>query len=87
MPAKTVTSTEFRARASRYLDDAAKAPIYITRHNRPLRVLIDYEEYKRLKKYDTRGYVSPADLTEAERRALDNVRVDPRYDHLDRLLD
>ncbi|KPA99932.1 type II toxin-antitoxin system Phd/YefM family antitoxin [Ahrensia marina] len=46
---KTVTSTEFRARAGQYLDDAAKAPVVITKHNRPSRVLIDIDEYEALK--------------------------------------
>lgn len=48
MTAKSVTSSEFRARAGVYLDDAARAPVIITKHNRPARVLLDVEEYERL---------------------------------------
>lgn len=87
MQAKSITSSEFRARAGQYLDDAAKAPVFITRHSRPSRVLIDYEEYERLKQYDTREYVAPGDLTDDELRALDTARVDPRHDSLNHLLD
>ena len=52
MPQKTVTSTEFQARAGSYIEHAAKAPVIITKHSRPTRVLIDFEEYERLKSYD-----------------------------------
>ena len=48
MTARTVTSTDFRAKAGVYLDDAARAPVIITKHNRPARVLLDVEEYERL---------------------------------------
>jgi len=48
MTAKTVTASEFRAKAGVYLDDAARAPVIITKHNRPARVLLDVEEYERL---------------------------------------
>lgn len=48
MTAKTVTASEFRARAGVYLDDAARAPVIITKHDRPARVLVDVEEYERL---------------------------------------
>lgn len=48
MTAKTVTASEFRAKAGVYLDDAARAPVIITKHDRPARVLLDVEEYQRL---------------------------------------
>lgn len=80
MKPRTITSTEFRARAGQYLDEAAKAPIVITKHGRPARVLLDIDAYERLKRYDTREYVTPADLTEEELRALETARVDPAHD-------
>ena len=52
MARKTVTSTEFQNRAGQYMDEAGKAPVFITKHNRPVRVLVDIEEYERLKKMD-----------------------------------
>ena len=55
MPTESnVSSTEFQARAGLYIELSAKEPIVITKHKRPARVLVDYEEYNRLKKYDTR---------------------------------
>lgn len=87
MPVKSITSTEFRARAGQYLDEAAKAPVIITKHSRPARVLLDIEEYERMKRYDTREYVTPAELTEDELRALEESEMDPRHDHLNKLLD
>lgn len=54
MDRKTVTATEFRNKAGRYLDEAAKAPVFITKHDRPARVLIDIDEYERLSAADAR---------------------------------
>lgn len=47
MDTKNVTSTEFQTRAGQYLDEAAKMPIFITKHARPTRVLIDIELFER----------------------------------------
>ena len=58
-----VTSTEFANDVSRYLNDAGKELIVITRHNRPACVLIDIDEYKRLAAYDTRQYLHPSELS------------------------
>ncbi len=51
---KFVTSTEFRSRAGLYLDAAAKGPVFITKHDRPSRVVLDIEEFERLSALDTR---------------------------------
>ena len=45
---KTVTSTEFQNRDRKFMDDAGRGPVFITKHKRPTRVLIDIEEYTRL---------------------------------------
>ena len=76
MTLKTVTSTEFRARAGQYLDEAAKAPVIITKHNRPARVLIDIEEYERLRKRSERE----ARLAAIARE--DHARFGPLYEKL-----
>lgn len=54
MAHKTVTSTEFRNKAGLYLDEAGKTPVFITKHGREARVLLDIEEYERLKALDAR---------------------------------
>lgn len=57
----SVSATEFQTRAGLYIERAAKAPVFITKHRRVARVLIDIDEYERLKAGDTRR----AFLTEA----------------------
>ena len=52
MAEQTVASTEFQTRAGKYIDESGKDPVFITRHSRPVRVLLDIEEYQRLKKLD-----------------------------------
>ena len=49
-----VSSTEFQTRAGLYIEQSGKTPVVITKHRRPARVLIDIEEYERLKARDTR---------------------------------
>ncbi len=85
MEAKSVTSTEFRNRAGLYLDEAAKAPVTITKHGRPARVLIDFEEYERMKRYDTRKALYPHELEGEAKALLDEGyqgRDTPELDHL-----
>ncbi len=85
MATTTITSTEFRARAGVYLDQAAKAPVIITKHNRPSRVLIDIDEYERLKHYDTRRALYPDELSDEIKAQLDDGyqgEPTPGLDHL-----
>ena len=71
METRYVTSTDFQNRAGQYLDESAKAPIFITRYNRPVRVLIDVEEYERLKRGDTRRALYPHELSDALKAELE----------------
>ena len=59
MTRKTVSATDFQNRAGVYMEESAKAPVYITKHNRPVRVLVDVAEYERLKAFDTRRVYRP----------------------------
>ena len=52
METDSITSTEFQKRAGQYIDASAKNPIFITRHNRPVRVLIDIDLYERFIEYE-----------------------------------
>ena len=52
--ANSVSATEFQTRAGLYIEQSGKAPVFITRHHRLARVLIDIAEYERLKARDTR---------------------------------
>lgn len=81
----SVAATEFKTRTGRYIDDAGKAPVFITRHNRPVRVLIDIEEYERLKACDTRHAWFIHELSPEWSEALANATVshiDPALDDL-----
>ena len=83
----TVPSTEFQNRAGLYLEQSGKAPVVITRHRRPVRVLIDIDEYDRLKACDTRRAYYAHEVPEKWLSALDKAdysHIDP---DLDRLMD
>lgn len=73
----SVSSTEFQTRAGLYIERAGKAPVFITKHRRPARVLIDIEEYERLMARDTRRAYRTEDLPEAWIKALDAADYGP----------
>lgn len=82
----TVTSTEFQTRAGTYIDKAAKEPVFITRHNNPVRVLIDADEYNRLKAYDTREAQYPHELDDEMKAELEKGYQGPARPELDHLM-
>ena len=87
MSARTITATEFQARAGTYIDQAAKGPVIITRHRRPVRVLLDIEEYERLKRYDTREAHYPHELSDELKAELEGGWQGQRNKNLDHLMD
>ncbi len=81
----SVTATEFQTRAGLYIEQAGKAPVFITNHRRPTRVLIDIEEYERLKARDTRRTYKVEELPAewvAALEAADYGEADPKLDAL-----
>jgi prevent-host-death family protein len=78
-----VASTEFQNRAGLYIERAAKNPVFITKHRRPVRVLLDIEEYERLKARDTRRAHYAHELSDDWANALQKVN----FDHIDPQLD
>ncbi len=81
----SVSATEFQTRAGLYIEQSGKAPVFITRHSRPARVLIDIEEYQRLKARDTRRAYATGDLPDEWVKALkaaDYGKADPKLDKL-----
>jgi prevent-host-death family protein len=85
MNQKSISSTEFQNKAGQYLDESGKAPIFITRYDRPVRVLLDIEEYERLKRYDTRQTLYPHELSNALKVELEKGfqgEDTPALDHL-----
>ena len=87
METRYVTSTDFQNRAGQYLDEAAKAPIFITRYDRPVRVLIDVEEYQRLKRCDTRQALYPHELSDALKAELEKGYQGRHLPELDQLME
>lgn len=66
----SVSATEFQTRAGLYIEQSGKAPVFITKHRRLARVLIDIEEYERLKARDTRRHHRTEDLPDVWTEAL-----------------
>ena len=83
----TVASTEFQTRPGLYIERSAKNPVFITKHSRPVRVLLDIDEYERLKARDTRQayYVeeAPAEVI----AAIANAEYGPVDPALEALMD
>lgn len=85
MSFQKVSSTDFQNKAGQYIDAAAKQPIFITKRSRTIRVLLDIEEYERLKQYDTRKTLYPHELGDdmvAELEKGYQGKETPELDHL-----
>lgn len=84
-----VTASEFARNFGKYKEAAQREPVEITSYDRPSGYLIsaaDFEEYRRLKEQRRQVFhitEFPPELI-AE---LESVRMDPRHDHLNALLD
>lgn len=84
----TISSSEFQNRAGQYLERGS-GTVVITRYNRPLKVVVDYDEFEHLKELartrPTRQAMRvedlPADLVEAIRSA-DYSHIDPEQNKL-----
>lgn len=83
----TVASTEFQNRAGLYIERAAKSPVFITKHSRPVRVLLDIDEYERLKARDTRKSYYAWELPDEVVKALENAEYGPIDPELEKLMD
>lgn len=82
-----VTSTDFQNRPGAYMDQALKSPVIITKHSRPARVLLDIEEYERLKSLDTREAFWAHEISDDDLEAIKAARMDTRHEHLNDELD
>ena len=86
-PSAPVSSTEFQTRAGLYIEQAAKGPVFITKHRRVARVLIDIAEYERLKARDTRQAHRTETLPDEWAEALSAADYGPADPTLERLTD
>jgi prevent-host-death family protein len=79
-----VSSTEFQNHAGQYLEQSGKQPVFITRFQREVRVLLDIDEYNRLKRLDTRRARKIEDLAESEIEAIAKGEMATGFTHLER---
>jgi prevent-host-death family protein len=84
---RTVTATEFQRKFGEFWEVSAKTPVFITKHDRPARVMLDEEEYRRLKDLDDRQALYVEELTKDERAMLRRAKMARRHDPLDELMD
>ena len=78
----TVTATQLQKHLGTWMDQALKAPVFITKHRRPARVLLDIEEYDRLKSLDTRQALWAHEIGPEDLDAIKSSEMDKRHDHL-----
>ncbi|MET4131791.1 prevent-host-death family protein [Porphyrobacter sp. MBR-155] len=82
----SVSATEFQTRAGLYIEQSGKAPVFITKHKRPARVLIDIDEYERLKSRDTRRAFATEELPEEWATALEAAAYGDADPELEKLM-
>ncbi len=87
MDQDNVSSTDFQNRAGLYIEKSAKTPVFITKFSRPVRVLLDIDEYERLKKYDTREALYPHELSDEWKEELEKDYLGERNPELDHLME
>lgn len=80
-----VSSVEFGKEASRYEDMAQRQPVVVTRDGHDRTVMISAEEYLRLKRRE-RQVFAVGELPDELVEAVSLSEMDPRHDHLNRLL-
>ncbi len=80
---KSITATEFKNRAGLYIDKAAKGPVFITKHRRPARVLLDIDEYWRLKRLDDRRVLLAEEMSEEDLSEIAKGEMPRSFEHLD----
>ena len=81
-----VSSAEFIKNYGTLADKALTEPITITRNGRERLVLVSAEEYARLKRRDRRAFAA-GELPEEIVEAVARTEMDPRHNHLDKLVE
>lgn len=86
MPATRVTSSEFQKEYGRYSTLAKRQAVTITNHGRAELVVLDAEEYERLRRLDSRVAMPVEALSEAELDDLERVEIPEESKKLDVLV-
>ena len=75
MRSTRVTSSEFQKEYGRYSTMAKRQAVTITNHGRPELVILDAEEYERLRRLDDRVAMSVGSLTESDLAELERSEI------------
>jgi prevent-host-death family protein len=81
-----VTSSEFQKQYGRYSTLARRQAVTITNHGRAELVVLDAEEYERLRRLDTRVARPTESLSEAELDELEHSEIPQETKKLDVLV-
>lgn len=84
MRSTRVTSSEFQKKYGRYSTMAKRQAVTITNHGRAELVILDAEEYERLRRLDDRVAMSVDSLTESDLVELERSEIPEDTKQLDR---
>ena len=85
----SVPAAEFTHNFGRYKMEAQRAAVPVSSHGTLVGYFVSPQEYEYLLRLKAmrRQVINIADLPEAEAEAMFSGRMDPRHDHLNKLLD
>ena len=86
MRATKITSSEFQKEYGRYSAMAKRQAVTITNHGRAELVVLDAEEYERLRRLDDRVAMSVDSLTKSDLAQLERSEIPEDTKHLDVLV-
>jgi prevent-host-death family protein len=86
MRATKITSSEFQKEYGRYSAMAKRQAVTITNHGRAELVVLDAEEYERLRRLDDRVAMSVDSLTESDLAQLERSEIPEETKPLDVLV-
>ena len=83
-----VPASEFTRNFGRYRMQAQREAVPVSSHGQITGYFVQPDEYEAFMRYkEQRRSFATADLTDAEVEAIAAARMDPRHDHLNKLLD
>jgi len=85
MPSTRVTSSEFQKEYGRYSTLAKRKVVTITNHGRDELVVLDAQEYERLRRLDDRVAMPVEALSKAELKRLEKSKIPEHTRKLDHL--
>jgi prevent-host-death family protein len=85
MKSMRVTASEFQKEYGRYASLARRQAVTITNHGRAELVVLDAEEYERLRRLDGRVAMPVEALSEADLDRLEQSKIPDETKELDRL--